>query len=456
MTEENYNYRTSQTLLRNQFPGKGKLQIPIIPKFQERPGDFDDLLLIGFDKTHLEDQNHLDRMVHFFLYDYRFERVWKNPDNDIEKLSRYRAVLSPDFSMYVEMAPVMQLYNVFRNRWCGAYWASKGLRVIPTVNWGDESTFDFCFEGIEKGSVVAVSTYMASEHDNRCDQKEWFMAGYNEMLRRIEPEKIICYNTPFPEMQGNIIYVDYERSSWRYMNYERSFRKEDLESFKIGGVSPSFCDTIEPFLIGKGGGSAYGADWKPNPDKPNEVILQGPPNTIQKIFLKMKKGGYWVQVKYGDDGWAVKIRHETVHNPNQDHTNPHDHNIIYDPHDHSPIWVKPQINYPEEQYPNGAPEFKNIHLGDIRMNTVLCCDPEEMRFKTISEFKDSLRRGGEIVIAWKEKAYGIFNDGQKFYISTPSMHTTFFDTPDELLEYRIGDDRLRDIITQVEVNDRAL
>ena len=75
MTEENYNYRTSQKLLRNQFPGKGKLKIPIIPKFQESPGDFDDLLLIGFDKTHLEDQNHLDRMVHFFLYDYRFERV---------------------------------------------------------------------------------------------------------------------------------------------------------------------------------------------------------------------------------------------------------------------------------------------------------------------------------------------------------------------------------------------
>lgn len=109
MTEENYNYHTSQTLLRNQFPGKGKLQIPIIPRFKAKEDDFNDLLLIGFDKTHLEDQNHLDRMVHFFLYDYRFERVWKNPDNDIEKLSRYRAVLSPDFSMYLEMAPVMQL-----------------------------------------------------------------------------------------------------------------------------------------------------------------------------------------------------------------------------------------------------------------------------------------------------------------------------------------------------------
>ena len=258
MTEENYNYRTSQALLRNQFPGKGKLQIPIIPKFEERPGDFNDLLLIGFDKTHLEDNNHLDRIVHFFLYDYRFERVWKNPDNDIEKLSRYRAVLSPDFSMYLEMAPVMQLYNVFRNRWCGAYWASKGIRVVPTVNWGDEATFDFCFEGIEKGSVVAVSTYMASEHENRQAQKEWFMAGYNEMLRRIEPEKIICYNTPFPEMQGNLVYVDYERSSWRYMSYERSFHKDDLDAFKIGGATQLNYDIIEPYLIGKGGGSAYG------------------------------------------------------------------------------------------------------------------------------------------------------------------------------------------------------
>ena len=106
--------------------------------------------------------------------------------------------------MYLEMAPVMQLYNVFRNRWCGAYWASKGPRVIPTVNWGDKSTFDFCFDGIEKGSVVAVSTYMASEHDNRQDQKEWFMAGYNEMLRRIEPEKSFATIHRFPKCRATL------------------------------------------------------------------------------------------------------------------------------------------------------------------------------------------------------------------------------------------------------------
>ena len=120
MTEENYKYRTSPFLLRNQFKGKGKLQVPIIPRFQSKEDDFADVRLIGFDKAKLESDNHLDRMVHFFLYDYKFERVWKNPDADLEKLKCYRAVLSQDFSICSEMAPVIQLFNTFRNRWCGA------------------------------------------------------------------------------------------------------------------------------------------------------------------------------------------------------------------------------------------------------------------------------------------------------------------------------------------------
>ena len=57
MTEENYNYRTSQKLLRNQFPGKGKLKIPIIPKFQESPGDFDDLLILFHAVTSINSRN---------------------------------------------------------------------------------------------------------------------------------------------------------------------------------------------------------------------------------------------------------------------------------------------------------------------------------------------------------------------------------------------------------------
>lgn len=449
MTEENYNYRTSQALLRNQFPGKGKWQIPIIPKFQETPGDFDNLLLIGFDKTHPEDQNHLDRMVHFFLYDYRFERVWKNPDNDIEKLSRYRAVLSPDFSMYLEMAPVMQLYNVFRNRWCGAYWASKGIRVVPSVNWGDESTFDFCFDGIEKGSVVAVSTYMASEHDHRKDQKEWFLSGYNEMLRRIEPEKIICYNTPFPEMQGDIVYVDYDRSSWKYMSYNRSFPEEDLEAFKIGGTNRAECDTIEPFLIGgssfKGGGSAYGGEWRPS--KPEDERLIGKPGEIKVTY---QKDGTKIETKIGADGRATAERHHTSAPNAKYHSNPHDHKID---------WITPRYGIPNFGKPinywGEVPEFKNYGgcslMEPVRKNMM------DDNFKTISAFKECIIRGGEPVFEWNGLRYGVCFAGGGYCIAhTDGSCERIYDTPDALLEYLVDGERLRDIITKVYVVSRSV
>ena len=449
MTEENYNYRTSQTLLRNQFPGKGKLQIPIIPRFKAKEDDFNDLLLIGFDKTHLEDQNHLDRMVHFFLYDYRFERVWKNPDNDIEKLSRYRAVLSPDFSMYLEMAPVMQLYNVFRNRWCGAYWASKGIRVVPSVNWGDESTYDFCFDGIEKGSVVAVSTYMASEHDHRKDQKEWFLAGYNEMLRRIEPEKIICYNTPFPEMQGDIVYVDYERSSWRYMDYERKAApNNDLDCYKIGGAKQDICDTIDVYMIGKGGGSAFGGKWRPSPKKPEDQRFLGKPGEIKTTY----KNGYRVETKIGEDGRATVERHHT------DHKQPWAHS---DPHDHPIHWNNP-AEFPDPQpainYPDGAPEFKQFR-GYYMKNTIVPANTyEQNQFVTISDFKTCMRWHGEVEFTWNGITYNITHRKDKISISVSYRQETekLCDTADEVLDYMVGVDRLRDIITKVTVLDRTI
>ena len=272
MTEENYKYRTSQIMLRNNLIGTGNWDIPVIPKFKSTKDDFNDLLLIGFDRTRMEDKKYLNRMIHFFLYDYKFERVWKRPDFDLEKLKQYRAILSPDFSMYLEMNRTMQLYNTFRNRWCGAYWASKGMRVVPTVNWGNEDTFEFCFDGIEKGSTVAVSTYMASEHGNHSDQKEWFMKGYNEMLRRVEPEKVICYNTPFPEMKGDIVFVDYELSSWRYM--KTIYHSEnDEENNKIYSKKRWSGAIIVPRDTCKGGGSVYGGEWRLS--KPEDFRLIG-------------------------------------------------------------------------------------------------------------------------------------------------------------------------------------
>ena len=458
MTEENYQYRTGQAMLRNQFQGDGIFQIPIIPKASFTESDFANLLLIGFDRAREDDDKNCDRMVHFFLYDYKFERVWKDPEQDIKRLQNYRAVLSPDFSMYLEMNPTMQLYNTFRNRWCGAFWADQGLRVIPTVSWGAENTFDFCFLGIPKGSTVAVSTYMVSEHDNRCDQKEFFLKGYREMLRRIEPERIICYNTPFPEMEGNIVYVDYELSSWKY---QKDLELSPYAKYIVGELPlPENSGIIikRGYIMptAKGMGSAYGGQWKPNPNKPNDMALYGKANTVQRIFISTRKGGYWIRVKYGNDGWAIVVRHETTHSPGSGHTDPHDHIMVYDPNTHAPMWGSSEVI----NYPNGAPELKYLKGSDpMDSNDVIILpyDDEAMRFKTISEFKYSLLNGGEIVIEWNGVEYGIFRGGDRFYIGRDTVESNvYYDSPDELLEYTLGGDRLRDVITKVTVIDRFL
>ncbi len=467
MTLENYNYRTDPLFLRNQFDGKGdgKYKIPQIPKAEFTDSDFLGLLLLGFDRAKAGDTKHNDRMVHFFLYDYKFEGIWKNPDKYIEKLKPYKAVLSPDFSMYREMNPTIQLYNTFRNRFCGAYLAGKGIKVIPTVGWGDESTFDFCFLGVPKGSTVAVSTYMVSEHGNHKDQKEFFLKGYNEMLKQIEPERIICYNTPFPEMQGNIVFVDYELSSWKYQN--KDYTPSPYVKYITGELPlPPDCDIvikrgyISPRREEKGMGSAYGGEWQPK--KPEDERFLGKPGEIKETKITTKKSSYTVKTKIGENGKAVIERHETDHGRQNSHSNPHDHQIDWSrgfPNPSKPI-----------NYPNAVPEFKHYKERQFMSEPIITSD--DMRFESLADFKWSLEFGGEIVFEWNGKSFGVFKymkktpDFPEQFCIGPSDSTQneypgkyedcYVDTVDEVLDYEIDGDKMRDIVTKVLVEWRML
>ena len=466
MTEENYAYRTGPLFLRNQFKGSGRFEIPVIPKAAFSNDELENVLLIGFDKAKNDDKN-LDRIVHFFLYDYKFEKIWERPDDYVEKLNEYQGVLSPDFSMYLEMNRTMQLYNTFRNRWCGAYLASKGIRVIPTVNWGDENSFDFCFEGIPKGSIVAVSTYMAQEHNNHSDQKDFFLKGYHEMLKRIEPAKIICYSEPFPEMEGDIIYVDYELSSWKYQN---KHKKSLYIKYINGMITTKNTQQINEFFrpVYKGSGSAYGGKWKPK--KPGDDRYLGKPGEIKVTY---DQNGEKRMTKIGDDGRAVKGRHFSYHNKNWSHTNPHDHIILWDPDRGNPLPQGP-INYPD-----GAPEFKYYQGDGYAMSkfTEIKEVPtfEDNRFKTLSEFKWCVNDGGEVEFEWNGKSYSITHpegrinigegcyekDGEYYNVTShtkyiPSDGDLWGDTADDILDYNVGGDKLRDVVTQVKVWSRSI
>lgn len=193
--------RSNTLFMRNEFKTVGKWQFPLIIK-QEI--DLENISLIACSDTRRNDNEiNTAKGVHFFVDDYRFEGIYKNPERTIEKYSQYAFLLTPDFSTYADMNYWRQIESIAHSRWVGAYWQNQGLLVVPTISWSDAQSYSFCFDGVEKGSVVAVGM-IGCKHE-----KLGFMCGYNAMLEKIEPSAVICFGLPFEEMRGNIITVNY-------------------------------------------------------------------------------------------------------------------------------------------------------------------------------------------------------------------------------------------------------
>ena len=121
------------------------------------------------------------------------------------------------------------------------------------------------------------------EHNNHADQKELFMKGYNKMLETVEPSKIICYSEPFDEMTGEIIYIDYDLSSWQH--YGDDVGKSFVINKTIMNTSDKKIDTLitKKGYITEGGGSAYGGDWIPKKESDERFI--GKPGGIKQHIM---------------------------------------------------------------------------------------------------------------------------------------------------------------------------
>lgn len=194
-------YRNDPLFLRNAYPQEGRWDIPVIRRQSidlSRP-----VGLIACSDTRLHDTKNTGRGVHHFVDDVRFEDAYRHPERRLAKYSQYRFVLTPDYSLFPEMPLWRQIESVGKSRWCGAFWQERGLTVVPTVGWGLAPTFDFCFAGVEEGSVVAVSTLGCRTGRMR------FLRGYDAMIERVRPEAVICFGKPIPGMRGPLLEVDY-------------------------------------------------------------------------------------------------------------------------------------------------------------------------------------------------------------------------------------------------------
>ena len=205
MYKDNRKYHNINKAL---YKGVGIFDIPEVEKVEEMElCDFIDF------KNSKKCKNRSNFGVHFFIDDYQFECVWSSPNRYVEYLSQFKYVLAPDFSLYTDFPKSIQIYNHYRKHWLARYMKDNGVNIIPTIAWSDATSFEWCFDGEPKESVVAVSSVGTMRSKT---SKELFMQGYKEMMKVLHPGTILFFGNIPAECEGNIIKLD---------TYQERFRK---------------------------------------------------------------------------------------------------------------------------------------------------------------------------------------------------------------------------------------
>lgn len=181
----------------------GKYDIPMMQSTQTTGENF----LRFCDWRGIDDPENY--IAHFYYDDFKFINAWRDPECYIDRLRQFKAVISPNFSLYTDFPLTLQILSCYRRQWLAAYWQSIGIDVIPGVVWGEEKSFEFCFDGLPKHGTVCVSAIAKKNNDMWNGKKDdLFKKGYDEMMKRLEPKTILLYGEKKTDwMYGNIIHI---------------------------------------------------------------------------------------------------------------------------------------------------------------------------------------------------------------------------------------------------------
>ena len=141
-----------------------------------------------------------------------FERVWARPAAYLECLRGFDCVLTPDFSLYLDMPDAMQRWNRYRSQALGHWWQEQGLRVVPTLSWAQRRSFRFAFDGVPRRSTVAVSTVGVKGDEGAL--AVW-REGMAEAMSRLEPARVLLYGGDIGFDFGGCEVVEYKGGGFR-------------------------------------------------------------------------------------------------------------------------------------------------------------------------------------------------------------------------------------------------
>jgi hypothetical protein len=165
-------------------------------------------------------------LISTFVDDYILERYWNNPVkySKIMKKAGVGYAMSPDFTVLVGMPEPIIAYQIYKNRLVGYVWKKKGIKIIPTISWGDKKSFAYSIKGITFGSIIAVSNIGCRNEE----QKRFFDAGYNYVMEHIQPEKVIF-------MSNNKYRASYESDKTIFIqsHFEKKRKQWEAEADKL-------------------------------------------------------------------------------------------------------------------------------------------------------------------------------------------------------------------------------
>ena len=181
----------------------GPLDIPVI-----EPEEYEGCEWISF--NYAKSERHPEsKGVHFYLDDYQFARLWKDPMRYIDMLRRFKYVMSPDFSMFTDYPKVLQMYSHYKKHWIAQLWQEYGIMVIPTICWSDQSSFEWCFDGEPEGSVVSVASTGCANAQSKIDA---FNVGYEAMITKLQPTKVIFFGKDILNENANRSIVEFHKT----------------------------------------------------------------------------------------------------------------------------------------------------------------------------------------------------------------------------------------------------
>jgi len=136
----------------------------------------------------------------FYTRDSDFNAFYKDLTQErLEILQCFYAIVGLDFSTHPDGDQDENVVAIKKNRRFCTFCQQQDILCIYNVVWSSSADYNLAFSQVERGAIVAVSTYRISTPDDKL-----FRDGYKMMKRRIKPNLIVCYGKPQACMERDI------------------------------------------------------------------------------------------------------------------------------------------------------------------------------------------------------------------------------------------------------------